>query len=65
VHRYAGLQLPFEPLVTSKKSDGFEYGNCGVAPGAFPVRAKIEATRGELALVPPTIIHPPTPAYES
>jgi hypothetical protein len=59
------LQLPFEPLVTSKKSDGFEYGNSGVAPGAFPVRAKIAATSGELALVPPTTIQPPTPPNES
>jgi hypothetical protein len=29
------------------------------------VSAKIDATRGELALVPPTTIQPPVPAYES
>jgi hypothetical protein len=61
----AALHVPFDPLVTSLKSDGFEYGNCGVAPGALPVAAKIDATSGELALVPPTTIHPPVPSYES
>ena len=61
MQRYAAdeLQLPFDPLVTSKKSDGFEYGNCGVAAWAFPVTAKMDAMSGELALVPPTTIQPP------
>jgi hypothetical protein len=65
VQRSDGLHDPFEPLVTSKKSEGFAQGNCGVAPGALPVRAKTEATNGELALVPPTTIQPPVPSYES
>jgi hypothetical protein len=49
----------------SKKNPGFAYGNCGVAAGALPVTAKIAATSGALALVPPTVIQPPVPAYES
>jgi hypothetical protein len=58
------VQLPLEPLVTSLNNVGCDHANCGVDVPARPVSAKIEATSGELTLVPPTWTQPVAPADE-
>src|SRR5207248_10350543 len=49
---------PLEPVVTSKNAPGLAATSAGVAL-PWPVAAKIAATIGDAALVPPTIDQPP------
>ncbi len=62
MHSYDVEQVPFEPLVTSLNHEWFDQANCGVAVFARPVATKMDATMGELALVPPYTSQPAAPA---
>ena len=54
-------QVPLLPLTVSKNAPVFSYAYCEVT-AAWPVCAKIAATSGLAALVPPTTPQPPPSA---
>jgi hypothetical protein len=60
VHRYDPPQFPLLPDVTSLKAAVWEYGK-ELPAVVMPSNAKMPATIGDAALVPPNTFHPPAP----